>query len=521
MRGSWTVVVGLCLACGSESEADPPTPGASGGAGSGGVVNGGGSGGGDAAGTAGSSAGTSGGGSGGSAGGGEFDASCRERTSNHVAGSQIGLRNLVTAEGDQDFQSFYDLATGEDCEFRPDADGVTRCMPLASDEDTDNLYYLDTGCTDLIEYKGICAKDLIAVRVTPDACDERVRLFPYGDPLPDSVVYSHNAQGACVEYGTLNHLYRRGPELNPADYPEVTTAEWAGLGRIATFGFEAEGGFHAAQGYRDTQLGEACVFRSMRDGKDHCTPNELGYYEFSDAECNGVMTVPSNSCASAPTPRYAGALSADECMPGTYFFAAGGEFTGPFYDRWSCQPAAEPVGQQAFTMTEVPDGDFMAVEISVNQDDPGRLKPVYRTSADGGCWFQGWWDDELQTRCQFEMGNDDYLYCLPSAATGGSQLLEAFSEATCTVPAPYLRVPSCSASEVPAFVTETVQPTCAGDRRAVRQVLDAGTPGSALPALWTDSSGTCEPMGVVAEDLYFALGEHVDYAMFVTGELSE
>jgi hypothetical protein len=75
--------------------------------------------------------------------------------------------------------------------------------------------------------------------------------------------------------------------------------------------------------------------------------------------------------------------------------------------------------------------------------------------------------------------------------------------------------------QVGEFLTQTVQQTCTGARSVVHERLDAGVSVDALPALWVENAGICEPLMGAADNVYFALSEPVDFAMFMAGVLSE
>src|SRR5690606_1463950 len=115
--------------------------------------------------------------------------------SSDLPGDRIVLRNAVTAEGDKAFVGFYDQEKQAECEVVQDARGDFRCMPKARDKDTENRYFLDERCEEEVEYRGICALDHQAVRVSDDACDQRRRLFAFGESLPAATVYERDADG--------------------------------------------------------------------------------------------------------------------------------------------------------------------------------------------------------------------------------------------------------------------------------------------------------------------------------------
>jgi hypothetical protein len=513
---TWWLVVGVLgsglagVACGSSGKGTP----SSGGEASGGSLSG----------SAGSQAGLGATGTAGGAGGtttggdGELDASCRERTTSHIAGSRIGLRSITTTEGDEAFRGYYDVQLGHDCQFITDAEGVVRCFPIATT--SDDPFFLDASCSQTIRYKGICGHDFFVEPVSDDSCDQRRRVFALGEPIADTMVYERNSAGECVSYGTLNRLYERGAELSPADYPAVTAVEWRGKGRVWSHGFEGEGGLRAVRGYLDSELQEACSFRLLPGGQESCAPSQLGSLTLSNATCDAVL-VTGRAVCDGPAARYAVAASADVCDPAQPYVQAGEAYTGPLHTRGQClpAPAAQTEGLQAFVGALAPATTFMQVQTSINQDDPGRLKPTYRTSADGGCWFSGWWDEQLQTACEFQVGTDDAVYCLPPATANlGGTLLEGFSDEQCTTSARYLRVPACNAEKVPGFATLEAQQTCTLPRYTVHQVAASGVAADAVGPLFTLQNEVCTEHVKVATELYFAVTEPLDLSMFMSAE---
>ncbi len=181
-------------------------------------------------------------------GNGALDATCMTRTTNQIPGSRIVLRNVVTAEGDKAFVGLYDTLKEVECKVYQDAEGKFRCWPLATGKDLKNRYFLDQNCSDEVEYRAECALDYQAERVSSADCDDRLRFYPLGDPLPDALVY-WSAGGECKPYGTLNHLYKRGPELVPSEYAELKPVVWRGAGRIWVAGYEGDGGLHFASAF--------------------------------------------------------------------------------------------------------------------------------------------------------------------------------------------------------------------------------------------------------------------------------
>ena len=460
-----------------------------------------------------SQAGTSQGGAIVAVGNGELDTTCMMRTSNQIAGSRIVLRNAVTAEGDKAFIGFYDNEKKAECQVTQDADSKFRCMPPALDKDLVNRFYLDDKCASEVEYHGVCALAYEAEPISSDSCDKRRRIFPFGDPLPDSMVYQPGPDGQCKPYGMLNNLYQRGPDLVPSDYAELQPVVWRGKGRIWAQGYQGDGDLHLVSSFLDSQLDQDCTFRLLTDGKEHCVPqNEGSLQRYTDVTCNQTLLDTASTCG-APPASYASHWLGDVCNPGVSFVEADAKYSGPLYGRSSCMAMATSTSASVFSVKTASDDAFPALDSTTLTTDAGRLKPMYLSAADGGCFFQGWWDDQLQTPCSFESqyAGAPY-YCLPiSDATSPASVVRTFSDSNCMVDAPVVRMPSCNAAKPPKFCAISA-PACTGGWRSVRPV-DA-TP-AALPPLWSNATGTCLPYTPDTGATYYATGAIIPTTMFV------
>jgi len=442
-------------------------------------------------------------------GNGELDTSCLARTSVSMPGSRIVLRNAVTSEGDKVSVGLYDTLKQEECEIRQDAEGKYRCLPPASEQDLQNRFFLDDKCSDEIEYKGICALDYQAEPVSTDACDERRRIFAFGEPLADTMVYS-SAGGQCKPYNVLNNLYRRGAELVATEYAEVKPAVWRGAGRIWAQGYEGDGNLHAVSSLIDSQINEPCDFQLLADGKEHCVPQLQGNVLYTDATCKQTILTSSSSCGS-PLARYASGKSGDACKLGKTIVKADASYTEPLYVRSSCM-SSMITSSTAFSVKQAPDSDFLSVESKALSTDSGRLKPMYRNAADGGCFFHDWWDEQLQTSCSFVTNSRGLpYYCLPAVdPTSLAVTLETFSDSECKVAAPYVQMPNCSGGP-PKFAISAAS-TCIGNWRTIRTV--ASTP-STPPPLWMSNGGSCFSYTPSASATFYATSEAMPNSMFV------
>jgi hypothetical protein len=462
---------------------------------------------------AGSSSGSESSGAGGAkitpVGNGELDATCLMRTSIHSPGSRIVFRNAVTAEGDEAFLGLYDQQRQEECQITQDAEGAFRCMPPARDKDMDNRYYLDAQCTEEVDYRGACALDHQAWRVGT-GCDQRRRIIPFGERLPDQMVYTTRGADGCQPYNVLNHLHARGTEVDPSDYAEVEPAVFRGKGRIWAEGYLGADALRFVSGLLDSELDERCTFESLSDGKQHCVPRTLATLGYTDPTCEQALAVRSDGSCNPELSTYAAVRDDDACSPARSFRKLGEAYEGELYLADSCMPA-QNMSAVTYKTEAVPDDEFVAFESTPLTTDPGRLKPIYLTAADGGCAFREWWDDELQTPCTFEGAGTEY-FCLPKPDPASLAVtLEAFSDAECKVAAPYVKVPDCAGAKPPAF-SFNYPGRCVYGWRTVRPV--APDPVT-LPALWIRPGSDCEPYAPESGATYYAVGAEMPTSAFV------
>ena len=515
--GAWLGAV-LALSCGSARRGPGPSQADGGGGGNASPSGGAGAANGDAgsasnAGSAGR-AGASSAGQGGSeisgVGKGELDATCMTRSSNHLPGARIILRNAVTAEGDKAFLGFYDNQKKTECEIIEDAEGKFRCMPPANDDQT-NHYFFDTECKDELEYRGICSTEYHAIQASSDSCDTRRRVYAFGERVADQTVYQL-VNGTCQPYGTLNNLYRRGAELDPSEYAEVKPVLWRGAGRIWKEGYEGDGGLHLVTGLLDTQLNERCNYRLLGDGREHCIPWNQGSLQYRDASCNLPLLTSSTRCG-WPLAHYGSYKSGGACEVGKKVVKADSNYDGPRYSATTCMPATDTSGDSAFSIKAAPDSDFLVAERTTLSSDAGRLKPMYLSAADGGCYFRDWWDEQLQTPCSFATPDSGAsYYCQPiEDATSLALAVEAFSDSACQVAAPYVKVAGCTGAKPPKFSVVTGQ-SCAGGFGTIRSVDPTPV---VPPSLWTKPNGTCTPYTLDATATYYAAGPVIPNSDFV------
>lgn len=82
------------------------------------------------------------------------DADTPGELEHHLSGTRIKVRVITTPDGAKAFKSMYDVQRGEDCAFRPAADGVTRCLPAV--HQAFEQHYSDAGCTVPVVFMYVC-----------------------------------------------------------------------------------------------------------------------------------------------------------------------------------------------------------------------------------------------------------------------------------------------------------------------------------------------------------------------------
>jgi hypothetical protein len=170
----------------------------------------------------------------------------------------------------------------------------------------------------------------------------------------------------------------------------------------------------------------------------------------------------------------------------------GAEYTGDLYSKGSdstCTVTAQTEGSRLFQTTSVPSAEFHEASESVDMTAPGRLKPRYNRSDDGGCWFKDFWDSELSTPCGFMELRLEQYRCLPSDYTPGIAL---YSDAACTQTVPGWVQGTCGITGPPRYVTRS-----AGGRGQCDDSVDGYSVSEIVPFTGTAyemQSGACAPV---------------------------
>jgi len=154
------------------------------------------------------------------------------------------------------------------------------------------------------------------------------------------------------------------------------------------------------------------------------------------------------------------------------------------------------------------------VTYTILDSDPGRLKPMYRTSSDGSCSFYDFWDSELQIECYFQGDPQSGYLCYPDSGTQSTS--PGFSDSGCSVAVDYFSEKTCFASRVPKYITTWTYGDC-GKRTASARKVGAGSVGAAA-AIFVGAPGSCSPLAADPDSTYFTLGPELPPATFMSGQ---
>ncbi len=468
------------------------------------------------------------GGFGAAAGGGGTDsdfAMCPGST-NHTPGSRLRPYLIVSEEGDRNWRSWSDTERDERCRFEPASDGTFRCLPVNR---TSREFFLDADCNEAV--------------YTPtgwDGCDQLHYLKPMvipedgcapdtGDPLyelgaqaaADEGLFRKSSLGACNPYDAdVGPVYRLGSEISPSQFVEAAYADVAEHGRIITVAFSGTDGTRQTAYWHDAQIEAFCLFSLSVDGIWRCVPRSgsVGDY-FSDSVCNSALYRLVTDCDREPEP-YLTDTFYDGCVErGTpvlrSVFSLGAEYSGPVYSGPAGCAELPPDDTSRYYRADPEPLDILqAAELRIDTSDPGRIKPRYHMTDQGGCWFSGFWDTETDSRCSFQPVGDGQYRCLPY---GGYDFFKAFTDDACTQPATYLVLEDCLPSPLPPYLVTT-------DGQCDERQAEVWEPGetlaaSELPPLWELSGTSCVP-GTPEDEQYVALiaADPARLEYFVEGE---
>lgn len=512
MASHWVAVTGLgvilLVACGSSPEQSEPDSGAraTGGAGNAAGAGAAQAGGASAAsgGAGGAASGSKVGGSGGGAGT-RPGVDCRSRTSNHVAGTRLRARNWVTADGARSWDGWHDSELGEDCTFENTADGKHRCVPGA----LSSLYFADASCTEpLAAIDEACAGNgsswVKVVETERGECSTRAttRVYPLGEPYePDNGRYRLTNGRSVKEEGTEQRsLYRLGAEAPLSTFVEAEEVRWEGPGNVSTVGLAATDGTIEVTGWEEKRHdGEPCWFALAEDGVLRCIPSLTKHYGFyEDASCQKQLWGGSNCYAS----NYVVIPPQVACDTAYAVRRRGPEFTGePFSSAGggaACLADTTSPKGPLYEPGEPVHEEFTALKVTRDETAKGRLQPEFYESEDGGCWFKGWYDTELDVECFFVLMPDGKEHCAPLLSTGWSGR-SLYRDPDCREEEWYKTyTEQCPGGAPPKFLYEPESKLGCSWAYTVYELVEVAE-RSALPTLYgKGTDGTCQEVTLAA-----------------------
>ena len=436
----------------------------------------------------------------------------------------------MTSEGDRAWRGWYDSERGENCSFgSPGSDGVARCWPLQT---LQARYYTDETCTTAVASassltcEGVAPKYISHYEV--EGCIGSTRIHEIGAVVATPTqLYDRALDGTCVadpQVPIEDTYYLLGPEVPPTDFVASEPLTDAGPSRVRAFGSSGIDGTRAVAGWLDADTMKMCGFLPAEDGSVRCFPQGFLYTAVysSDAACTSpVLQRTVTECTTGEPAAIANAPVEPECPYAHSAFQRGAPLTTVYSGDATACMAAPP---EAYTQQEffergpaLPAATFAAVDYVTVDSDPGRVKPVYGTTEDGGCWFDGWYDSELDARCSFDQAADGRHYCLPDSDEYLT-VLETFSDASCTQPMAIAVYNACGAVPLPAWVRIDSWTGCEATYE-VRKV-NGTLAGSAAPPLWIEAGDSCVSYTPNAESNYLTLSEIYEPSAFLPAELS-
>jgi hypothetical protein len=369
------------------------------------------------------------------------------RTTNHLRGVRLWARTVVTEEGDQVWIGWHDVVLGLDCTFFETEGAEWRCLP--DDTASARLRYVD----------GECSKPLLVVSGTSSGVHGPARVL---EAHGCTRYYAHYARGPEVDVpsvlyqvdvfsgqcnalaaGSAERAFVVGAKMDLTQYVggevrQVTTH------RLVTDAIVASDGTYQVVGVRDTSNGITCEFLPGGDGIERCWPGAALYQEgyYSDASCTDEL-LRGHECSSFGGLARVDGLGA--CPSASRVVAYGQPYRGKVYGAAESGQCTADSGLGLPPLFE-PDAEvaadtFQATEVTTKQSDPGRLKPRYRTSDDGFCAFEGWWDSELSEPCRFLPLSDGVYRCLPGEVS--RYVRRYFRDAGCTEETRLAEAPTC------------------------------------------------------------------------------
>jgi hypothetical protein len=180
------------------------------------------------------------------------------------------------------------------------------------------------------------------------------------------------------------------------------------------------------------------------------------------------------------------------------------------------EDAQSASGQYYLPGASIPPTNYSEITSAVNDADSGRLKARYNTTSDGGCWFDGWYDSELDTPCEFTTASDGQLRCTPEEGYSLT-VLSTYLDEACTQPRAIAILSECPGTEIPTYTSVVDWGSC--NPASVSRQVEGPVEITALPPLWQLFGTTCSPYTPDPTFQYITVGPPLDPTLFMAAEV--
>jgi hypothetical protein len=252
--------------------------------------------------------------------------------------SGVSLASLVADDGAHSSWMLHDNSGNFDCYANPMANGDTRCIPY--DTLSSAGEFSDSSCTmpAFTKTTGACPAPTFGLRYAATGASSCVADNAYSRVGPPISTYYRSSGSSCTasQSSSAWQDYAAGAPV-PASTFGLGTPSLAAAGRLQRTTLTWPGGARTLGGWRDTQLGEECVWwYAAADGSRRCLPSTPGASMssyFADSACTAPLARVAFS-GSACTPRYALDYF-NNCAMRSHVFQVGALHTGPVYSSSS------------------------------------------------------------------------------------------------------------------------------------------------------------------------------------------
>lgn len=434
----------------------------------------------------------------------------RRPTSNKRSGSRLRTRVVLTDEGHQAWVGWCDRERRENCDFELDAEGTIRCLPSNVTRD---VHFADSECTQRVA--AVTEPDVTyALHTEGTGCAKGARVFALGRAVQaPTAVFARDRRGKCVAEATpAAGAYRVvADEVPLSEFLAARQGVEGGEARIKALGLVADDGAIAVTGFVDSELQTPCEWQGTH--RTVCVPQAANVSTFADEACSQPLLTPGRSTC-APDVTFGVAREPDSCE--LAYYQPGEVFAGS---------TVYEMTEQSYQSREVSEGEASALQLGVriSRGDLAsgklervagattRLVPQHWTTRDRGVWFSNWYDNVLESTCEFTPSGDNEWQCLPSDA--GDRVM--FADAMCTQPITEVAVDSCEGSATPPrFVTTRVSDGNGHTTPQVRRVLEARP---YLATVYEQTELGCEARAVDEGHAHFDLSQPLPATSFVRG----